>query len=57
MEETNPIAPLFYPKITSFSEQYITDKIMANKKFNNNINAMKILEFIMKLKLITIIRN
>ena len=41
MEETKPSAPLFYPKITSFSEQYINDKILANNKFNNNINIIK----------------
>ena len=41
MEETKPSAPLLYPNITSFSEQYISDKILANNKFNNNINIIK----------------
>ena len=48
MEETKPSAPLLYPKIstatlriTFFSEQYINDKILANKKFNNNITIIK----------------
>ena len=44
MEETKPTAPLLYPniseaasRITSFSEQYINDKILAN----NNITIIK----------------
>ena len=48
MEETKPNSPLLYPNIsaatlliTSFSEQYINDKILANKKFNNNITIIK----------------
>ena len=48
MEETKPSAPLLYPNIstatlliTSFSEQYINDKILANNKFNNNITIIK----------------
>ena len=57
MEETKASAPLFYPNITSFSEQYINDKILAKKMFNNNINMIKILEIVMKLKLIIIIRR
>ena len=39
------------------NEQLINEKIQANKKFNNNTNIIKILEIIMKLKLITIIRS
>ena len=41
MEETKPSAPLLYPNITSFSEQSIIDKILANNKFKNNINIIK----------------
>ena len=41
MEETKPSAPLLYPTITPFSEQYINDKILANNKFNNSINIIK----------------
>ena len=41
MEETKPSAPLPYPNITSFSEQYINDKILAIIKFNNNNNIKK----------------
>ena len=41
MEETKHSAPLLYSNITSFSEQYIKDKILANNKFNNNINIIK----------------
>ena len=57
---TNPTAPserLLYPDLSSVSERLINEKIQANKKFNNNINIIKILEIIMKLKLITIIRS
>ena len=41
MEETKLSAPLLYPNFTSFSEQYINDKILANIKFNININIIK----------------
>ena len=41
MEETKLSAPLLYPNITSFSEQYINDKILANNNFNNNVNIIK----------------
>ena len=41
MEETKPNASLFYPNISSLSEQDINDKILANDKFNNNINIIK----------------
>ena len=41
MKETKPSAPLLYPNITSFSEQYKNDKFLANKKFNNNIKNIK----------------
>ena len=41
MEETKPSAPLHYPNAASFSEQYINDKILANIKFNKNINIIK----------------
>ena len=57
---TNPTAPsdgLLYPDLSSVSERLINEKIQANNKFNNNINIIKILEIIMKLKLITIIRS
>ena len=57
MEKTKPSAPLLYPNFTSFSEQYINDKILANKKINKKINIINILEIFMKLKIISIIRN
>ena len=41
MEETKPSAPLLYPNMNNFSEQYINDKILANNKFNKNINIME----------------
>ena len=41
MEEIEHKATLLYPNITSFSEQYINDKILAKNKFNNNINIIK----------------
>ena len=48
MEETKPSAPSLYPniseaasRITSFSEQYINDKILAHNEFNNQITFMK----------------
>ena len=41
MEETKPSAPLHYPNTASFSEQYINNKILANNKFNKNINIIK----------------
>ena len=48
MEETKPSAPLLYPsineaalRITSFSEQYINGKILANNKYINNITIIK----------------
>ena len=57
---TNPTAPserLLYPNLSTVNEQYINEKIQANNKFNNNTNIIKILEIIMKLKLVTIIRS
>ena len=57
---TNPTAPserLLYPDLSSVSERLINEKIQANNKFNNNINIIKDNRIIMKLKLITIIRN
>ena len=57
---TNPTAlseRLLYPDLSSVSERLINGKIQANNKFNNNINLIKILEIIMKLKLKTIIRS
>ena len=42
MGETKPSAPLLYPNISSLPEQYINDKILANNKFNDNINNIKI---------------
>ena len=41
MEETKLSAPLLYPNISSFSEQYINDKILSNNSFINNINIIK----------------
>ena len=41
MEETNPSAPLLYSNISSLSEQYIKDKILANNKLNKDINIIK----------------
>ena len=41
MEETQPSAHLLYPNITSFAEQNINDKILANSKFNNNLYTIK----------------
>ena len=41
MEENETIAPLFYHKINSFSEQYINNKILAKDQFHNNINIIK----------------
>ena len=41
---TNPTAPsarLQYPNLSTVNEQYINDKILANNKFNNNINIIK----------------
>ena len=53
-----PSERLLYPNLTTINEQYINDKILANNKFNNNINIIKyILEINMKLKLVTIIRR
>ena len=48
IEENKHSAPLFYldisevaSRITSFSEQYINYKTLANNKFNNNITIIK----------------
>ena len=41
MEETKPSATLLYPNLSNLSEQYINDKILAQNKFNNNINIIK----------------
>ena len=41
MEEIKPSAPLLYPNINTFSEQYINCKILANNKIYNNINIKK----------------
>ena len=40
MEETKPSAPLLYPNNSTFSTEYINDKIQANNKFNNYINVI-----------------
>ena len=32
---------LLYPNLSTVNEQYINEKIQANKKFNNNINIIK----------------
>ena len=40
----NPTAPserLLYPDLSSVSERLINEKILANNKFNNNINILK----------------
>ena len=39
--KTKPGAPLLYPNINIFSEQYINDQILANNEFNNNDNVIK----------------
>ena len=60
MKMSQPAAPsesLLYPDLSSVSERLINEKIQANNKFNNNINIKKILEIIMKLKLIIMIRS
>ena len=60
MKMSQPTAPsesLLYPDLSSVSERLINEKIQANNKFNNNINIIKILEIIMKLKLIIMIRS
>ena len=41
MAETKPSAPLFYHNIYTFSEENISDKILASNKFINNINITK----------------
>ena len=41
MEETKTSAPLLSSNINSLSENYINEKIQANKKFNNNTNNIK----------------
>ena len=41
---SNPTAPsenLLYSNLSTVNEQYINDKILANNKFNNNINIIK----------------
>ena len=41
---TNPTAPserLLYPDLSSVSERLINEKILANNKFNKNINIIK----------------
>ena len=41
---TNPTSPserLLYLNLSTVNEQYINEKIQANKKFNNNINIIK----------------
>ena len=41
---TNPTAPserLLYPNLSIVNEQYINEKIQANKKINNKINIIK----------------
>ena len=48
---------LLNPNLSTANEHYINDKILANDKFNNNINITNILEIIMKPKLLTIIRS
>ena len=57
MEETKPSAHLLYLNLSSFSEQYINNKILANNKFDKNTNIIKdYWKLFMKLKLITIIK-
>ena len=41
---TNPTAPserLLYPNLSTVNEQYISETIQDNNKFNNNINIIK----------------
>ena len=38
---TAPSERLLYPNLSTANEQYINEKIQANKKFNNNINIIK----------------
>ena len=41
---TNPTAPnesLLYPDLSSVSERLINEKILADNRFNNNINILK----------------
>ena len=41
---TNPTAPserLLYPNLSTVNEQYMSEKIQANNKFNNNNNIIK----------------
>ena len=57
---TNPTAPserLLYPNLSTVNEQYINEKIQANKNLTTILTLQKILEIIMKMKLITIIRS
>ena len=41
IEETKHSASLLYSNINTFSKQYIYDKILFYKKFNNNFNIIK----------------
>ena len=40
-QPTAPSERLLYPDLSSVSERLINEKILANKKFNNNINIIK----------------
>ena len=41
MEDTKPSAPLLYPNINTFSEQYKNDKNLANNNFSSIIRTIK----------------
>ena len=40
-QPTAPSERLLYPKLSTFNEQNINHKILANNKFNNVINIIK----------------
>ena len=40
-QPTAPSERLLYPNLSSVNEQNINEKILANNKFNNNINIIK----------------
>ena len=40
-QPTSPSERLLYPNFSTVGEQYINDKILANNKFNKNINIIK----------------
>ena len=40
-QSSAPSERLLYPNLSTISEQYINNKILANNKFNNIINIIK----------------